>query len=71
MVPRDQVMIRHQGADREVPHQEQTVSELPINCLQRGQSMGRCAIGLPHAEYCDYVLVAGVFADQPGEVRDA
>lgn len=36
-----QLMNRQKGADLDVPHQEQTVSSLPIRCLHRGQSIAR------------------------------
>jgi hypothetical protein len=37
-------MAFHQGLERDVPHQEQTVSLLPMSFLQRGQSMALLAI---------------------------
>jgi hypothetical protein len=42
--PRVQAMTFHQGFAREVPHQEQALSSLPISRLQRGQSMALFAI---------------------------
>ncbi len=41
MVPFDQFRICQIGAEREVPHQEQTVSSLPMSCLHLGQSIAR------------------------------
>ncbi len=46
-VPRDQLIIFHHGAEREVPHQEQVVSSLPIKRLHRGQRIARCFIKYP------------------------
>jgi len=43
-------MVFHKGFAREVPHQEQTVSSLPIRCLQRGQSVGLFAIDITPPE---------------------
>jgi hypothetical protein len=45
--PRDQFRNFHHAAERVVPHHEQTASSLPINRLQRGQRIARCAIRIP------------------------
>jgi hypothetical protein len=47
MAPRDQFSTFHQAAERAVPHQEQTVSLLPIKRLHRGQSIARRIIVKP------------------------
>lgn len=37
----DQLRTFQNEAERDVPHHEQTVSSLPISCLQRGQRVAR------------------------------
>src|SRR6185369_5106368 len=46
MAPFVQFRTCHHGAEREVPHQEQTDSSLPISCLHLGQSIARAIIFL-------------------------
>jgi hypothetical protein len=51
IAPRVQFMNCHHGAERAVPHHEQTASVLPIKRLQRGQRIARCAIRIPRKNW--------------------
>jgi len=44
-------MERHQGFERDAPHQEHTVSSLPTIRRQRGQSIARFDIDKAFLEY--------------------